>query len=480
MIDTRTRLLYGAGGAVYAVKEAAYAMFVLLFYTQVLGLDGTITGIIISVSLLWDALSDPLTGTLSDRLRSRYGRRHPFMVLSILPLGLGFLGLFAPPASVVDSTAALGGWLLFWSLWVRTFVTTFSIPHLALSTELTADYHERSQVLGVRMAFMFLFAVFLPAAGLLVIFAEEGGVDGRFVSANYPLYGALSCLVVWVMASISSFGTRRYARNPVSESDSATHPATPLSLLRDLLRTLENRNFRLLIGYEVATMMAYGAMVTLNMLVWTYVWEFSAVEVSIILSIPSLLAVILVILSLRPLGRHLHKCQQLHLAVAGLLLNCFWLYPLKLFGVLPANGTATVFALNFCFMLLFMYLFALRSVNTQSIVADIADEHELTHGVRQEAGFFSAINFINKLATIFGPVYAGIALDVIALPSGALPGELSQETLDALIYALGLGVIPLQFLSLLLVLRIAMRREQVEDIQAALRARREIRALAGP
>lgn len=480
MIDTRTRLLYGAGGAVYAVKEAAYAMFVLLFYTQVLGLDGTITGVIISLSLLWDAVSDPLTGTLSDRLRSRHGRRHPFMVLSILPLGIGFFGLFSPPASITASTAALAGWLLFWSLWVRTFVTTFSIPHLALSAELTADYHERSQVLGLRMAFMFLFAVFLPAAGLLVIFAETDGVDGRFVSGNYPLYGALSCLVVWIMASISSFGTLKYARNPVTEGRVADYPATALNLLRDLLRTLDNRNFRLLIGYEVATMMAYGAMVTLNMLVWTYVWEFSAIEVSIVLSIPSLLAVGLVLLSLRPLGRILHKCQQLHLAVAGLLLNCFWLYPLKLLGLLPPNGSATVFALNFCFMLIYMYMFALRSVNTQSIVADLADEHELEHGVRQEAGFFSAINFINKLATIFGPVYAGIALDVIALPSGALPGEVPQQTLDALIYALGLGVIPLQILSLLLVLRIRMRRDQVEDIQAALSARREGSTLAGP
>ena len=93
MIDRRTKLFYGAGGAVYAVKEAAYLMFVLLFYTQVLGLDGSITGIIIAISLVWDAVSDPLVGALSDRLHSRFGRRHPFMVVSILPLGIGFLGL---------------------------------------------------------------------------------------------------------------------------------------------------------------------------------------------------------------------------------------------------------------------------------------------------------------------------------------------------------------------------------------------------
>ena len=77
MLTIRTRAAYGAGGAVYAVKEAAYTMFVLLFYTQVLGLNGSLTGAVIAISLVWDALSDPLTGVLSDRLRSRHGRRHP-------------------------------------------------------------------------------------------------------------------------------------------------------------------------------------------------------------------------------------------------------------------------------------------------------------------------------------------------------------------------------------------------------------------
>ena len=92
MTSVKTRALYGAGGAVYAVKESAYTMFILLFYTQVLGLSGATTGVAIGLSLLWDGISDPLVGTLSDRLRSRWGRRFPFMLLSTVPAGLGFIG----------------------------------------------------------------------------------------------------------------------------------------------------------------------------------------------------------------------------------------------------------------------------------------------------------------------------------------------------------------------------------------------------
>lgn len=470
-----TRTLYGAGGAVYAVKEAAYTMFILLFYTQVLGLSGFITGAIISVSLVWDAITDPLVGTWSDRLRSRYGRRHPFMVLSVIPLGIGFLGLFSPPQWAVEHHGLLAAWLLFWSLWIRTFITVFSIPHLALSAEITRDYHERSQVLGARMAFLFLFVVLLPALGLLLIFGEQQGVDGRFDASRYPLYGALSCAVVWVMASVTILGTRRFIV-PSDEGSAALGTGQSSQprlseLFEDLLRTLKNRTFRLLLGYDLATSVSYGAIATLNMLTWTYFWEFSALEVSIILSVPSLLAVGLVLASLRWLGNRWQKHQLVQLALIGMIIDMLWLYPLRLMGVLPDNGTPVIFWLNFAFMMLFMYCFLLRAVSAFSLLADVADEHELEHGVRQEAGFFSIMNFTNKFASIFGPVYSGLALDIIGLDERMLPGEVPQPVLDNLAYAMALGSVPALLLALYFIRGVTLNRARVEQIQAALGAR---------
>jgi GPH family glycoside/pentoside/hexuronide:cation symporter len=471
MSTIRIRAVYGAGGAVYAVKEAAYTMFVLLFYTQVLGLGGAITGAIISLSLLWDGISDPLVGVLSDRLRSRHGRRHPFMALSILPMGLGFLGLFAPPEAVVQDRTLLAAWLLFCSLWVRTFITTFTIPHLALSAEITRDYHERSQILGARLAFLFLFSVLLPALALALIFRGSEGLDGRFDAARYPLYGALSCAVVWLTASITTLGTRRHIRSSVDAGTAPTSRGRPRQLLQDILRTLSNRAFRLVLGFEIASMTAYGTVATLNMLVWTYYWEFPAREVAVILAIPSLLAVALVMLTLGPLGRRFEKFQLMQLSVIGIILNCLWLYPLRMLDLLPPNGTALVFVLNFLFMLIFMYCFLLRAIQTQSIIADITDEHEFEHGLKQEGGFFAATNLVNKLASIFGPVYGGIALDVIGLSSQMRPGSVPQPVLDGLAWAFGLGTLPGFALALLLVLRLNLSRARVEDIQRQLRER---------
>jgi GPH family glycoside/pentoside/hexuronide:cation symporter len=473
MLSLSTRLAYGAGGIVYAVKESAYTMFILLYYTQVLGLGGSVTGAIVALSLIWDAVSDPLVGSISDRLRSRHGRRHPFMAYSILPLGLGFIGLFTPPDSVAASQMQLAAWLLFWSLWVRTFVTTFCIPHLALSAEITSDYVQRSQVLGARLGLLFLFAVLLPALGLLLVFDERAGVDGRFVAANYPLYGALSCAVCWIAASITTFGTRRYAMDSRQRSRLPAGRGIS-SLFRDVAVTLGNRVFRRLVAYEIATSAAYGSIATLNMLVWTYYWEFSAGQVSAILAVPSLLAVGLVAVTLAPLGRRFDKNRLLQVSIVGLILNCLWLYPPKMLGWLPANGHPSLFVLNFLFMLIFMYCYLLRTIQGHSITADIADQHELDHGVRQEGGFFSTINFISKVASVFGPLYGGIVLDVVGLDTGQRPGEPAAETLAGLAYGYGIGVLPPLFIALFFALRIRMTRHDVQRVQASLDTRQPV------
>jgi GPH family glycoside/pentoside/hexuronide:cation symporter len=463
------RLAYGAGGAVYAIKESAYTMFVLLFYTQVLGLDGSLTGAIIALSLLWDAVSDPLVGALSDRLRHRRGRRHPFMDASVLPLGLGFVGLFWPPAAIAASTALLAAWLLFWSLWVRSFITTYSIPHLALSAEITTDYQARSRILGARLAFLFLFSVLMPAAALLFIFNDSGAGDGRFRVENYPLYGGFSCLVCWLMAGVSSRGTRRFAHSSLQAT--GLPRVTRGGLARDFLRTLRNRSFRNLLGLDVSIMLAYGCVSTLNMLVWIYYWEFDASEISAILSLPSLLAVALVSLTLAPLGRRLEKYRLLQLSVIGLILNCLWLYPLRMLHLLPPNGHVLVFWLNLLFMLLFMYCFLMRAIQTQSIIADITDEHEWECGLRQEGGFFAASNFANKLATIFGPLYGGVVLDLIGLRSEMRPGTVAPAVLDGLAVAYGIGTLPFMIIGLLFGLRITLGRARVAQLQSLLSQR---------
>jgi GPH family glycoside/pentoside/hexuronide:cation symporter len=474
-LSRRERLVFGLGGSVYAVKEAAYAIFVLLFYTQVLGLNGSMTGLVMALAILWDAVTDPMVGSWSDRLQSRWGRRHPFMVAGAFPLGIGFVALFAPPQSVIEDTNLLAGWLLFWSLWIRTAVTLFAIPHLAMVAELTNDYHERSDLLGSRLGFLFLTTVCLPAFGLAFLFPEQNGVDGRFVISNYPAYGWLSAVVAWVTAVIVIVGTRHHIPNIRVSADRVPTSLGLAGMARDFLSLLRNRNFRNILIYDIVASASYGAMITLNILTGTYYWELSTTQMSILLAGPSLIAVPLAIASIKPLGRMMSKHTQLQWALGLMLLNSGWVFPLRMWDIIPANGHPLVFGLLLLHMMIFMYLFMIRVVSAFSIIADVTDEHELEHGVRQEASFFSAMAFTSKFAAAAGPLFGGVALDLIGLQEGVAPGAVPPATLDGLAIAMTVGTVPLLGLACSFSMRIYMSEQKLRDIHIGLAAKKRER-----
>ena len=108
-LDPWTRAWYAAGQFAEGVKQEAFTLLLLFYYTAVLGLSGALAGQAILISLLFDAVTDPIMGVVSDRLESRWGRRHPFLYLSALPLGICFYLTFAPPPGL--SQLELFAWL---------------------------------------------------------------------------------------------------------------------------------------------------------------------------------------------------------------------------------------------------------------------------------------------------------------------------------------------------------------------------------
>ena len=142
------RFAYGAGGIASAVKDAAVVHFLLMFYTQVIGLPGAWFGLASAIAQIADALIDPAIGSWSDNTRSRWGRRHPFMLGAAIPYAVFFWLLFNPPAGL--SQAALFGWAVASMVAVRAVLALFAIPHTALGAELSTDYAERTQIAADR------------------------------------------------------------------------------------------------------------------------------------------------------------------------------------------------------------------------------------------------------------------------------------------------------------------------------------------
>ena len=138
-----TKLFYGLGSVAFGIKDNGFQTFIILFYSQLVGLPPLSVGIALLVANAVDAFVDPIVGQLSDHWRSRWGRRHPFMYAAALPLALSYLAIWNPPALPQNLMII---YLTVIAIVVRTFISFYEIPSSALAPELTDDYDERTGV----------------------------------------------------------------------------------------------------------------------------------------------------------------------------------------------------------------------------------------------------------------------------------------------------------------------------------------------
>ena len=153
-LPLRTKLTYGFGSVAYGIKDNGFATFLLFYYNQILGLSGDLAGLAIFIALVFDAVTDPIAGSVSDRWRSPMGRRHPFMYASALPLAISFVFLFMPMVSI-ESAGQMGlfAWMAVFTVLTRASMTLYHVPHMALGAELSEDYDERTVLVAVRHFF---------------------------------------------------------------------------------------------------------------------------------------------------------------------------------------------------------------------------------------------------------------------------------------------------------------------------------------
>ena len=181
-------------------------MFLLFYYNQVLGLPGTLAGLALGISLVFDAFFDPLVGSISDNFRSKYGRRHPFMYAAILPMAIGFYLLFSPP---VHGDWALFVWLFVFATVTRGGMALFHVPHIALGAELSDDFEERTSIVGVRQFLATFGGLLAIGIGFGVYFKSTAEhAQGQFNVAAYSPY-ALTLAVMMAVAMLTcTWGTR--------------------------------------------------------------------------------------------------------------------------------------------------------------------------------------------------------------------------------------------------------------------------------
>ena len=472
-LSTGTKLSYGVGQVADGLKNTAMATFVLFYYNQVLGLPGTLAGLALGIALVFDAVTDPVAGSISDNLVSRLGRRHPFMYASAAPLAVAFFLLFFPPASLLGQWG-LFAWLTGTVVMVRAAMTLYHVPHIALGAELSDDYEERTTVVSFRTFFSTLGGLLAYVLGFGWFFADARG--GQVEASNYPPFAFAVAVLMAVTIFWSGWGTRQripYLRKPESGPDLSVGQVI-LRVFRDTGRALQNRSFRWLFSGVLIIFVMVGVDSALNLYMFNYFWELPSAQILwLFLALP------VGALVGAPFTRYLHRFVNKHTTV---LLGTTWfavceLLPvlLRLVGWFPENGTTLLFVI----LLVVRFLMGLGAVQStvsfNSMMADVADQHELETHRRQEGIFFGAISFSAKGTSGLGNLVAGVGLDIIAWPRGAdvrAASDVAPETIVHLGILYGPLVAVFAVVSVWCLSHYDLTRERHAEIQAELNRRR--------
>ena len=126
-----TRISFGIGGAAEGIKNNGFDYVLLFFYSNILGVDAGLVGLALLFALVIDAISDPVVGYWSDNLRTRIGRRHPFMYAALIPVAISYYLAWNPPAGISGNDLFL--WLLGTTIFVRLAFTFYEVPSTALA-----------------------------------------------------------------------------------------------------------------------------------------------------------------------------------------------------------------------------------------------------------------------------------------------------------------------------------------------------------
>ena len=147
-LSLKTRLGYGIGDIAICLYWSGVGLYLLYFYTDVVGISPSMAGLIYGIGMLWDALTDPFMGYIAERTRTKWGVYRPYLLFGNLPLALSFILLFwVPPFD----GAMLFFFLLFTNLLHRTCFTLVSVPFSSLTPRITSDSQERTNLTGFRM-----------------------------------------------------------------------------------------------------------------------------------------------------------------------------------------------------------------------------------------------------------------------------------------------------------------------------------------
>jgi len=419
-INNIEKLSFGLGGGVNAIKTDFFVWYLGAYYLTVLGLNPILTGSALLLALFVDAISDPLIGTFSDRINSKFGRRHILMVLSLVPISITYFMLFIPDKNW--SEGSLFFWLFSFTILTRFSVTLFDIPHRALAAEIPNTYEEKANIMSMREGFQSIIAL---SHSFIILPYINIDVDENWINV-----GLVGSLMMFIFGLVSVLGTRSLIPDLYKWPVEFKKKNTFREIKEQLSFVYSNKTIILFLLGSITIQLAWGLANSLTFLTQTQFWGLDTLQIQEFIKIYFLST----LLSWFLVPRLVQTFEKRTILISSLfMIGVFQSVPFISYklGYAPSYGSDSLVY----FLSIFIFItgtFSLISLMIrESMVPDMIDQVQKESNLRQDGAISSLTSFCAKCMTGLGQFFSMFILWLISFPKGSVEATLQQKEMLA-------------------------------------------------
>ena len=419
-INNIEKLSFGLGGGVNAIKTDFFVWYLGAYYLTVLGLNPILTGSALLLALFVDAVSDPVIGTFSDRINSKFGRRHILMGLSLVPISITYFMLFIPDKNW--SEGSLFFWLFSFTILTRFSVTLFDIPHRALAAEIPNTYEEKANIMSMREGFQSIIAL---SHSFIILPYINIDVDENWINV-----GLVGSVMMFIFGLVSVFGTRSLIPDLYKWPVESKKKNTFREIKEQLRFVYSNKTIILFLLGSITIQLAWGLANSLTFLTQTQFWGLDTLQIQEFIKIYFLST----LLSWFLVPKLVQTFEKRTILISSLfMIGVFQSVPFISYklGYAPSFGSDSLVY----FLSIFIFItgtFSLISLMTrESMVPDMIDQVQKESNLRQDGAISSLTSFCAKCMTGLGQFFSMFVLWLISFPKGSVEATLQQKEMLA-------------------------------------------------
>lgn len=390
-------ILYSSGSFAAAVSGSVFSTYIIFFYVDVLKMPAQVIGLSMGLYGLWNAVNDPLLGQLSDRTRSRWGRRLPYMLFGSVPFALFFTMVWTPPVHLLGgSIPSMLAYFIAIVFLYDTLYTLVIINWTALFPEMYKTQEERTGVSVYRQVF-----------GIIGNIAGVALPPILYAAIGWTAMGIVFGLLTLVFLGLSILGSRE-ARPSSAVSG--------LSLLESVKATFKNRSFIIYVTAAIFVQFTFVMLQAVMPFYAKYVIGIEGFKVSLLLGSIFIMAMLWVHFWGRRANRSgSKKTIIISCTLYGLGLIPFWFAK----SFTGAIISAALLGIGLAGLLVLLDV----------MLSDIVDEDEISTGTRREGMYFGINGFMVRLAISIQSVIMGIVLNASGYDANLQIGSQPQSAL---------------------------------------------------